>query len=149
MAARVALLLAFTVFFAVAWESDQKAEAKVLAAKMRLPENPVLAQESRLTIVISEVSHRVVISSESDFSKCALPKGIIPGTYRVVDGKGSVGWVMIPYEAESHEVRVDAEFESKNLDFFSSQNPEGRWYFIRAEGAPVVASPRGESSVLR
>lgn len=149
MAARVALLLAFTVFFAVAWESDQKAEAKVLAAKMRLPEKPALAQESRHTIVISEVSHRVVISSESDFSKCALPEGIIPGTYRVVDGKGSVGWVMIPYEVESQEVRADAKSESKNLDFYSSQTSDGRWYFIRAEDAPLIASPRGENSVLR
>jgi len=46
MAARVALLVVFTGFFAVAWESDQKAEAKTLAAKIRLPAKPVFGQKN-------------------------------------------------------------------------------------------------------
>ncbi len=149
MAARVALLLAFTGFFAVAWESDQKAEAKTLAAKIRLPERPVFGQKTPPEIAVSQVSRGLVISSESDFSNCVLPNGIVPGTYRVVDGRGSVGWVTIPERNESPEPLLEVVSEPKRLDFFSSQNSDGRWYFIRAVNAPVIASPQGESSVLR
>ena len=146
MAARVTLLLVFTGFFAVAWESDQKAEAKTLAARIRLPEKPVFVQKSPHEIAVSQVSRGLVVSSESDFSNCVLPEGMVPGTYRVVDGNGAVGWVTIPGQRESLSEEVN---DSKRLDIFSNQTAAGRWYFIPVDAAPVIALPQGGSSALR
>lgn len=149
MAARVALLLAFTGFFAVAWDSDQKAEAKILAAKNRSSVEPVLAEKLSRQIAASPVSHGLDILSTSDFSNCTLPEGIVPGAYRVVDGKGAVAWVTIPARKQLPELQSEVVGESKSLDFFSSQTTGGRWYFIRVEAAPVVASPQEATPVLR
>ena len=149
MAARVALLLAFTSFFAVAWESDQKAEAKAIAAKAGRSDQTLFAQEATREIVISQVSRGIAISSESDFSQCLLPDGIRPGTYRVVDDRGSVGWTTIFPDRDLLDGPANADVEMKKVELFTSQSSAGRWYFIRVEAAPVMASPREEHSILR
>lgn len=150
MAARVALLLAFTGIFAVAWESDRSSVTITLAAKVRLPERPPLIQEVRRDPVISQISRGITISSESDFSRCVLPDGILPGTYRVIDEQGAVGWTTIQSGDGSQEDASRADKGSqKTVDFFVSQSPKGRWYFIRIEAAPALATPQTDHPILR
>lgn len=149
MAARVALLLAFTGFFAVAWESDQKAEAKILLTKSRLPEKPILGQKKQLEMTTFQVGQGLIISSESDFSGCTIPEIIVPGTYRIVDAKGAVGWITIPERYLILGNTSEGSDQPEKRDFFTSQTSGGRWYFIRTEAAPVIAAPQAENSILR
>ena len=150
MAARVALLLAFTGIFATAWESDRSPVTTMLAAKPRLPERPPLIQEARRDPIISQISRGIAISSESNFSRCVIPDGILPGTYRVNDERGSVGWTTIHSGDGSQEDASRADKGSqKTADLFVSQSPKGRWYFIRIEAAPSLATPQVDHPVLR
>ena len=107
-------------------------------------------QESRRDPIISQISRGIAISSESDFSRCVLPDGILPGTYRVIDERGSVGWTTIQSGDGSQEDASRADQESqKSADLFVSQSPKGRWYFIRIEAAPSLATPQVDHPVLR
>ena len=146
MAARVALLMAFTGFFAAIWNSDRPPAPAILTASndRRLPDRPSIVEDIRRPTVVSPVSHGVVISSESDFSDCVLPEGISSGTYRVIDEQGRVGWISLPAD-DSAESSVAPRTE----DVYVSRSPKGRWYFIRIEAAPVMATSPEERPVLR
>jgi hypothetical protein len=153
MAARVALLLAFTSVFALAWESDQQPgeRARTLAAaKHRYPVQAVSVHPVSQLVVVSSTSTTsfgVTISSESDFSHCVLPEGICPGKYRVVDDRGSVGWVTIATERDSAVADPTETSATKSVDFLTSQSSFGRWYFIRVEASAVASIPAGRSTL--
>ena len=150
MAARVALLLAFTGFFAVAWESDRQPGTVLSVAKARWPEPLPVAEATDRLAIISQITGSVANSSESDFSRCVLPNEIRPGTYRVVDDRGSVGWTTIP---EAGDLRNDPlpndAVTQKPVDVFVSQSSEGRWYFIRVNAALILATPQKDHAVLQ
>ena len=139
MAARVFLLIGFTGLFAAAWNSDRPPTAvpKLASKTQRLPERPPVVDEVQRP---TQFSDAVVISSESDFSHCQLPEGIGAGTYRVIDKAGRVGWVSLPA----------GKFGSASpQDIYVGDSRQGRWYFIRVESAPVIATPRAGKTILR
>ena len=139
MAARVFLLIGFTGLFAAAWNSDRPPTAapKLASKTQRLPERPSVVDEVQRS---TQIGDAVVISSESDFSHCQLPEGIAAGTYRVIDKAGRVGWISLPA----------GKFGSaRPKDIYVGDSPQGRWYFIRVESAPVIATRRKGETILR
>lgn len=144
MAARVLLLMALTGLFAAAWNSDCPESATSLqASTTRLPESKTVLAEHGQELMVSEVSQAISISPELDLSADLLPVLIAPGTYRVVDAQGRVGWVTIPADNRF-------SFTTNELEpFYASQSESGRWYFIRVDVAPLIAAPQTGGEVLR
>ena len=142
MAVRVLLLIAWTGLFASAWSADRPAAASLqMAAESRqLPERP---SESQRSLVVAEVGRAVSVSTELDVSLVLPPELIAPGTYRVVDAQGRVGWMSIPADNSPERSATEPQ------PVYSSESASSRWYFIRVEAAPVIASPREETTVLR
>jgi len=144
MAVRLLLLMTLTGLFAAAWNSDSpQAATPSLAAAVRRPDPKSVAVGLQQEWKASQVSQSVVISHEFGQLAVALPESIAPGTYRVVDPQGRVGWVAIPVE----DLPSSAVDEPK--PFYISQSEAGGWYFIRVEAAPVMAAPQTSGSVLR
>lgn len=144
MAARVLLLIALTGLFAAAWNSDCPEAANSLEAfTIRPPEsNPVVGKHGQERMV-SEISQTITISQEFDPSAVSLPELIAPGTYRVVDAQGRVGWITIPAVDQS-AFSIDAP-----EPFYNSQSESGCWYFIRVTATPLIAAPQTGDAVLR
>ncbi len=144
MAARVLLLMVLTGLFAAAWSSDCPQAADALPAFTTLPPNSKATfGEDRQERKISEVSQTVTISQEFDASAIVLPTLIAPGTYRVVDAKGRVGWITIPTGAPSEATSDEPK------PFYNSQSESGCWYFIRVPAAPLIAAPQTGDAILR
>ena len=147
MAARVLLLIAVTGLFATAWSSDhpQAATRQLASAAAALPERPSDAQSVEHTLTVTEIGHAVSVPAELDTSIAMLPELISPGTYRVVDAQGQVGWLSIPLDNDNSPERSATEPQPA----YSTESASGRWYFIRVEAAPVIASPLGSPAVRR
>jgi hypothetical protein len=98
MAVRILLLIVVTGLFATAWNSDRpEAAMRRLASDSRpLPERPASVEIDRDSLMVAEVGHAVSVSAELDVSIVVPPELIAPGTYRVVDAQGRVGWMSIP-----------------------------------------------------
>ena len=143
MAVRVLLLIAFTGLFATAWSSDRPLGTTALMAANipPLPERPSDDDNDRHTLVVSEVGRAVSISAELNVSLVVPPELIAPGTYRVVDAQGRVGWMSIPINNSPEHAGVEPQ------PVYSSESHNGHWYFIRVESAPVIASPQQETAV--
>ncbi len=150
MAARVALLMAFTGLFAAAWSSDQPPTAAVVtgANARRPPDRPAIVEDIRRPLSISPVRRGVAVSSEADFSDCVLPEGIQPGRYRVIDEQGSVGWLTLPADT-TDDVRAGGPVASQSENFYVSQSTRGRLYFIRVEAAQDITAIPAEQPVRR
>ena len=142
MAVRVILLIACTGLFASAWSADRPAAAapQMAAESRQLPERPAVAERS---LVVAEVGRAVSVSTELDVSLVSPPELIAPGTYRVVDTQGRVGWMSIPADNSPERAATEPQ------PVYSSESASGRWYFIRVEAAPVIASPPEATAVLR
>ena len=142
MAVRVLLLIACTGLFASAWSADRPAAAapQMAAESRQLPERPAVAERS---LVVAEVGRAVSVSTELDVSLVSPPELIAPGTYRVVDTQGRVGWMSIPADNSPERAATEPQ------PVYSSESASGRWYFIRVEAAPVIASPPEATAVLR
>lgn len=144
MAARVALLIAFTGFFASIWGSDRPPTPASVTAQ-RLPNRPSMIEDIRESLVVSPVSRGLVISSESDFTNCVLPEGLPSGTYRVIDEQGRVGWLSLPADDKATDRSVTQSAE----DVYVRRSPKGRWHFIRIAAAPVIAANPEDQPVRR
>lgn len=144
MAVRILLLIAFTGLFATAWNSDGRGGPtdELAASARQLPEHPAASDEVQ-PVVVSESGNIVRVSSEFDMSVVSLPESIGPGTYRVVDAHGRVGWITIAAEDQASAKPTTVE------PLYATQSENERWYFIRVESAPVIAAPQGESSARR
>ena len=147
MAARVLLLITVTGLFATAWSSDhpEAATRQLASAAVVLPERPSSAQSVEHTLTVTEIGHAVSVPAELDTSIAMLPELISPGTYRVVDAQGQVGWLSIPLDNDISPERSATEPQP----VYSTESASGRWYFIRVEAAPVIASPLGSPAVRR
>ena len=137
MAVRVLLLIAFTGLFATTWNSDRPAAAApLLAADTRhLPDRPAAVESLHRSLIVAEVGRAVSVSAELDVSSVSPPELISPGTYRVVDAQGQVGWMSIPADNSPERAATEPQ------PIYSSESANGRWYFVRVEAAPVIASP--------
>lgn len=144
MAARVLLLMALTGLFAAAWNSDSPdaANSPLVSSVVRPESQPVAAGYGQEWHV-SDVSQTVTISHEFDHFAVSFPESITPGTYRIVDAEGRVGWMTIPVGDQPESA------SNKPEPFYTSQSETGRWYFIRVEAAPIIAAPHTGGSVLR
>jgi hypothetical protein len=144
MAARVLLLMALTGLFAAAWNSDCPEAANSLQAfTIRPPESKAVVGEHRQEWMGSEISQTITLSQEFDPSAVSLPELIAPGTYRVVDSQGRVGWISIPAVDQSAFAIEEPE------SFYNSRSESGCWYFIRVTAAPLMAAPQTGDTVLR
>ena len=145
MAVRVLLLIACTGLFATAWSADRPAAAspRVAAETRHLPEPPSVTESSERSLVVAEVGRAISVSTELDVSLVSPPELIAPGTYRVVDAQGRVAWMSIPFDENPERSATEPQ------PVYSSESANGRWYFIRVEAAPVIASPLEGSTVLR
>lgn len=146
MAVRILLLIAVTGLFATAWSSDrpEAATRRLMAAETRpLPERPASVENERGSLMVAEVGHAVSVSAELDVSIVVPPELIAPGTYRVVDAQGRVGWMSIPVNNSPEHAGVEPQ------PIYTSETANGHWYFLRVEAAPVIASPQEETAVLR
>lgn len=145
MAVRVLLLISFTGLFAAIWGSDGPGIAGPMLASetQRLPDGPVAVEDIRRTLDVPEVGRAVTITPEFNRSLVTLPEAITAGTYRVVDAQGQVGWMTI----STDEQFATADVEIKPL--YSSESAHGRWYFIRVEAVPIIASPQAGTAVQR
>ena len=144
MAARVLLLIALTGLFAAAWNSDcPEAASSPQTFTTRPPESKAVLGEHGDEWMVSEINQTIAISREFDTSAVLLPTLIAPGTYRVVDAEGRVGWVTIPAGDQS------AFAIEEPAPFYKSQSQSGCWYFIRVAVAPLIAAPQTGDAVLR
>lgn len=145
MAVRVLLLIVCTGLFASAWNSDRPAEAtqRLAADSRRLPVRPSDADEVHSSLVVAEVGRAVSVSAEFDVSVVLLPEMISPGTYRVVDAQGRVAWMSIPVDNNPERAATEPQ------PIYSTESAIGRWYFVRVEAAPVIASPLEATAVRR
>ena len=144
MAARVLLLMALTGLFAAAWNSDcPEATSSLQASATSPPESKTVVGANDQEWMVSEISPTITISREFDPTEVLLPKLIVPGTYRVVDAEGRVGWITVPAGDQS-EFTID-----EPEPFYNSQSESGRWYFIRVTTAPLIAAPQTGDAVLR
>ena len=147
MAARVLLLITVTGLFAAAWSSDhpEAATRQLVSAAVALPDRPSSVQSVEHTLAVTEIGHAVSVSAELNTSLALLPDLISPGTYRVVDAQGRVGWLSIPLDNDNSPERAATEPQP----VYSTESASGRWYFIRVEAAPVIASPLESPAVRR
>ena len=145
MAVRVLLLIVFTGLFATAWSSDrpETATPQLASHNQPLPERPTASVKVHHALVVAEVGHTVSVSADLDLSLVVPPELIAPGTYRVVDAQGRVGWLSVPVNNSPEH----AGFEAQPV--YSSESHNGHWYFIRVEAAPVIASPQQATAVRR
>lgn len=145
MAVRVLLLIVSTGLFVSAWNSDRPAEAtqRLAADSRRLPDRPSVADEVHSSLVVAEVGRAVSVSAEFDVSVVLLPELISSGTYRVVDAQGRVAWMSIPIDNNPERAATESQ------PVYSSESTIGRWYFIRVESAPAIASPPEATAVRR
>lgn len=145
MAVRILLLLAFTGLFATAWSSDRTEAATRRLASVRkpLPKRPPPIEPINKSLVVAEVGQAVSVSAEFDVSIVVLPELISSGTYRVVNADGRIAWLSIPDDNNPERAATEPQ------PIYSSESPHGRWYFIRVEAAPVIASPPEENTVRR
>lgn len=145
MAVRILLLIAVTGLFATAWSSDRpEAANRRLTAEIRpLPERPASVENERGSLIVAEVGRAVSVSAELDVSIVVPPELIAPGTYRVVDAQGRVGWMSIPVNNSPEHAGVEPQ------PIYSHETANGQWYFIRVEAAPVIASPPEATAVRR
>ena len=145
MAVRVLLLIGFTALFATAWNSDRPAAAtpRLTADTRHVPDRPASTKKTDGSLAVSEVGQIISMSAELDVSIVSPPELISPGTYRVVDAQGRVGWMSIP--ADNNPERAATEPQP----IYSSESAHGRWYFVRVEAAPVMASPPEATAVRR
>jgi len=145
MAVRLLLLIACTGLFASAWNSDRSAEATHrLSAEVRnLPDRPSAADTVHNSLAVAQVGRTVSVSSEFDVSVVLLPELISPGTYRVVDAQGRVAWMNIPIDNNPERSATEPQ------PIYSSESAVGRWYFVRVESAPLIASPPATNAVRR
>lgn len=145
MAARILLLIACTGVFATAWSSDHpEASSRRLASDSRpLPERPSAEDNDRGSLMVAQVGRSVSVSAELDVSLVVPPELIAPGTYRVIDAQGRVGWMSIPVSDSPEYAGIEPQ------PIYSHGTANGQWYFIRVEAAPVIASPQEETAVLR
>lgn len=145
MAVRILLLVAVTGLFATAWSSDHpEAVTRRLASDSRpLPDRPSPIENAQRTLVVAEVGRAVSVSAEFDVSVVLLPELISPGTYRVVDAQGRVAWMSIPVDNNPERAATEPQ------PLYSTESANGRWYFVRVEAAPVIASLPEATAVLR
>ncbi len=145
MAVRVLLLIVCTGLFATAWSSDRPAAAPLRLASNSPPlsERPSAPDNDHRSLVVAEVGHTVLVSLELDVSLVVPPELIAPGTYRVVDAQGQVGWMSVPVNSSPEH----AGFEAQPV--YTSESHNGRWYFIRVDAVPVIASPQQETAIRR
>lgn len=145
MAVRVLLLIAFTGVFATAWSSDRpEVVSHGLAANSQpLPERPSARDDDRGSLMVAEVGRAVSVSVELDVSLVVPPELIAPGTYRVIDAQGRVGWMSIPISDSPEYAGVEPQ------PIYTHGTTNGQWYFIRVEAAPIIASPQEETAVRR
>lgn len=145
MAVRLLLLLAMTGMFATAWSFDRPEAAfqRRAAAVHVLPVRPVLDDSADRSLKVVEVGQAVSVSTELNLEQVVIPELIAPGTYRVIDAAGRVGWMSMP--ADNNPERAACEPQP----FYSTESAVGRWYFVRIESAPVIASPPPATSVRR
>lgn len=145
MAVRLLLLLAMTGMFATAWSFDRPEAAfqRRAAAVHVLPVRPVVDDSTDRSLTVVEVGQAVSASTELDPEQVVIPELIAPGTYRVVDAAGRVGWMSMPDDNNPERAACEAQ------PFYTSESEAGRWYFVRVEAAPVIASPQPATSVRR
>lgn len=145
MAVRVLLLIAVTGLFATAWSSDRpEAAAHRLASDIRpLPDRPSGVENDQRSLIVAEVGRAVSVSAEFDVSVVLLPELISSGTYRVVDAQGRVAWMSIPIDNNPERAATEPQ------PIYSTESAIGRWYFVRVDAAPVIASPPEATAVRR
>ncbi len=145
MAVRILMLIAVTGLFATAWSSDHPVAAtRRLAAETRLrPDLPRPVENAQQSLVVAEVGRAVSVSTEFDVSVALLPELISPGTYRVVDVQGRVAWMNIPTDNNPERAATEPQ------PIYSTESTSGRWYFVRVEATPVIASPPEATAVRR
>lgn len=145
MAVRVLLLIACTGLFATAWSSDRPEVAirHLTSEHHPLPDRPSPDESAKRSLVVAEVGRAISVSTELDVSIVLLPELISSGTYRIVDAQGRVGWMSIPADNTPERAATEPQ------PMYSTESTSGRWYFIRVESAPVIASPPEATAVLR
>jgi hypothetical protein len=143
MAVRVLLLIAVTGLFATAWSSDRPEATTRRLASASLPERPSPVENAQRSLVVAEVGRAVSVSAEFDVSVVLLPELISSGTYRVVDAQGRVAWMSIPVDNNPERAATEPQ------PIYSTESAIGRWYFVRVDAAPVIASPLEATAVLR
>jgi len=144
MAARVLLLMALTGLFAAAWNSDRPSVTSAIQpSALRSMETKVIGRVDAQKRIDSKPSQSIADSQEFNPSSVTLPVWIAPGTYRVVDTQGRVGWITIP------PVRQNAFTTDEPEPFYASQFESERWYFIRVDPVPLVSVPQKTGTVLR
>lgn len=143
MAVRVLLLMVFTGLFATAWSSDRPEAAGQLIASDRrpLPLRPSADENDRDMLQVAQVGRTISISSELDLSIVVPPELMAPGTYRVVDAQGRVGWMSVPVSNSPEYAGIEPQ------PIYTNETAYGHWYFIRVEAAPVIASPLEATAV--
>lgn len=144
MAVRVLLLMALTGMFAAAWNSDcPKAATSLLTSTVISENSELVTGDYNHEWMVSADSQAITISREFDRFAVSLPESIAPGTYRVVDTQGRVGWMTIPIVDEFALSSDEPE------SFYTSRSETGHWYFIRVDAAPIIAAPQTGDAVLR
>lgn len=163
-AARVLLLLLSLSFFAALWESDspvvreswlarqaRQRQQHIEPAQVEPSEVQVEASDSMTSdsvtqpsenesVAVSLVTHETTSASgasEVDRVAALLPPDIAPGSYRVVDTRGSVSLVVVPESRQK---------QNERLDLYAVNDGDRMIYFIRLQAAETVAVA-GESSV--
>ena len=145
MAVRVLLLIAVTGLFATAWSSDhpEAATRRLVSDNHPRPDRPSSVENDSRSLVVAEVGRAVSVSAEFDVSVVLLPELISPGTYRVVDAQGRVAWLCIPTDSKPERAATEPQ------PMYSTESASGRWYFVRVEAAPVIASLPEATAVRR
>jgi hypothetical protein len=144
MAARVLLLMALTGLFAAAWNSDSpQAAAAPQSSLARIPEFENVADELHEGLIVSQTSQVITYSLEFDLAGVSLPELIAPGTYRVIDVQGRVGWMTIPVADQTTIPNDEPE------TIYTTQSESGRWYFIRVATAPTTTALQTGRAVRR
>lgn len=145
MAVRILLLIACTGLFATAWSSDRPEMAtRHLACDIcPRPDRPSSVEDDQRALVVAEVSRAVSVSAEFDVSVVLLPELISSGTYRVIDAQGRVAWMSIPVDNNPERAATEPQ------PIYSTESTIGRWYFVRVDAAPVIASPPEATAVRR
>lgn len=144
MAARILLLFAATGLFAAAWDSDRPLRVATDGDLVpQLLNRPAHQGPAVSAVPLSKSSANVAISSEFDPGRMTLPASMAPGTYRVIDARGRVGWLSVPgpenLPTPSHTQPA----------VYTSRSDHGDWFFIRIDPAPMIAAPREDSTGLR
>lgn len=127
MAVRVALLILVTGMFTALWSGDHPVQASTApTSKPSHPTNP-RSWEVHPLREARQGGDRIARTS------APLPSGIVPGTYLVSDQRGKTEVRVISGNITNKQMPVSAS----NRDYFTVENKNGRWHYIRIENSTI------------